>query len=164
MKGFSFLVNKEYFVIDVDLVQKVTRKMIVTPVPTAPDEVIGIANLKGRVITILSLYQLLGHKERRNKEYGSRAVKAVVFKTISGSEDQIGLFIDKPGNLIELDNNSIRPPVLPTGAEDSFCISGIAEQDDRLYRIINIGSIINKYKAKGENNAEKLLNGGEKNV
>jgi len=164
MKGFSFLVNKEYFAVDVALVQKVTRKMIVTPVFTAPDEVIGIANLKGRVITVLSLFQLLGHKERRNKECGSRAVKAVVFKTISGEEDQIGLFIDKPGNLIELDDNLICPPSLPTGAEDSFCITGIAEQDNRLYRIIDIDSIINKYKAKGENNAETMLDGGEKNV
>jgi len=158
MKGFSFLVNKEFFAVDVDLVQKVTRKMAVTPVPTAPDEIIGIANLKGRVITILNLYQLLGHRERRNKEYGSRTVKAVVFKTLSGSEDQIGLFIDKPGNLIDLDDNTIRPPSLPTGAEDSFCISGIAEQNNRLYRIINIDSIINKYKAK------TILNGGNENV
>jgi len=150
MKGFSFIVNNEYFAVDVDLVQKVTQKMMVTPVPSAPDEIIGIANLKGRVITILSLYQLLGHKERRNKEYSSRAVKAVVFKTLSGSEDQFGLFIDKPGDLIDIDNNTIRPPSLPTGAEDSFCISGIAELDNKLYRIINIDSIINKYKFKSE--------------
>ncbi|MCL2758721.1 MAG: chemotaxis protein CheW [Treponema sp.] len=164
MRGFSFLVNNEYFAVDVDLVQKVTRKMIVTPVITAPDEVIGIANLKGRVITILSLYRLLGHKEKRNNEYGSRVVKAVVFKTIIGSEDQLGLFIDKPGNLIDLDDNSIRLPSLPTGAEDSFCISGIAEQDNKLYRIIDIDSIINKYKIKGDKTAETILNGGIENV
>ncbi|MCL2764653.1 MAG: chemotaxis protein CheW [Treponema sp.] len=155
MRGFSFLVNKEYFAVDVDLVQKVTQKMIITPVPTAPDEVIGIANLKGRVITILSLYQLLGHKERRNNEDVSRAVKAVVFKTLSGSEDQIGLLIDKPGNLIDLDDDTIYTPSLPTGAEESFFISGVAEQDDRLYRIIDIDSIINKYKSKGEKTPEQ---------
>jgi len=164
MRGFSFLVNNEYFAVDVDLVQKVTRKMIVTPVPTAPDEVIGIANLKGRVITVLSLFQLLGNKERRNKEYSSRTVKAVVFKTILGNEDQIGLFIDKPGNLIELDDNLIRPPSLPTGAKDSFCITGIAEQDNKLYRIISINSIINKYKINSEKTDETLLNGGDENV
>jgi len=170
MKGFSFLVNNEYFVVDVDLVQKVTQKMTITPVPTAPDEIIGIANLKGRVITIISLYQLLGHKEKRSKEHGSRVVKAVVFKTHSGSEDQLGLFIDKPGNLIDINDNTIRHPYMPTGAEESFCISGIAELDSKLYRIINIDSIINKYKFKDDKTTggfaaetEFILNGGIKN-
>ncbi|MCL2805813.1 MAG: chemotaxis protein CheW [Treponema sp.] len=168
MRCFSFLVNKEYFAVDVDLVQKVTRKMIVTPVPTAPGEIIGIANLKGRVITIISLYQLLGHKERRNREYDSREVKAVVFKTLAGSEDQLGLFIDKPGNLIDLDDNKIRPLCMTTGTEDNFCISGITEHENRLYRIINIESIINKYRNNGEKPAlyaEKAnLNEGIENV
>jgi len=163
MRGLSFLVNQERFVVDVTLVYKVTRKMTVTPVPSAPDEIIGIANLKGRVVTVLSLYQLLGHKERRNKEYGSRSVKAVVFKTLFGSEDQLGLFIDKPGNLIEIDDNTIRPPSLPTGAEDSFCISGIAEANNKLYRIINIDSIINRYKLNGDKTADIILNGGIEN-
>jgi len=154
MKGLSFLVNSEFFAVDVDLVQKVIRKMSVTPVPSAPDEIIGIANLKGRVVTILSLYQLLGHKERRDRESGTRTVKAVIFKTHSGSEDQLGLFIDKPGNLIDIDDNNIRPPSFPTGAEDSFCISGVAEFDNKLYRIINIDTIINRYKFKGEKTAD----------
>ena len=149
MRGLSFLVNQERFVVDVTLVYKVTRKMTVTPVPSASDEIIGIANLKGRVVTILSLYRLLGHREKRDAEYGARTVKAVVFKTLPGGEDQMGLFIDKPGDLIDVDDETIRPPSLPTGAEESFCISGIAEAGNRLYRIINIDSIINKYKYNG---------------
>ena len=145
MKGFCFLVNNEYFVVNVDLVQKVMRKMTVIPVPTAPDEIIGIANIKGRVITIFNLYRLLGHIERRNMEYSYHMVKAVVFKTFPGNEDQIGLLMDKPGNLIDIDDNAIRSPSLPTGAEESFCISGIAEVNNKLYRILNIESIITKY-------------------
>jgi len=168
MRGLSFLVNDEYYVVDVTLVHKVARKLSVTPVPSAPDEVIGIANLKGRVVTVLSLFQLLGHIERRNKKYNSRAIKAVVFKTLFGSDDQLGLFIDKPGNLVDIDDNNIRLPSFPIGADDSFCISGISEVDNRLYRIINIDLIINKYKIKDEITAlpreGKLLYGGTENV
>jgi len=157
MKGFSFLVNNEYFTVDVDLIHKITQKLMITPVPSSPDEIIGIANIKGRVITIFNLYRLLGHTERRSMEYNYNVVKAVIFKAHSGSEDQIGLLIDKPGNLIDIDENAIRPPLLATGAEESFCISGIAEVDNKLYRIINIESIINKYKYYGGNdNVEKI--------
>jgi len=151
MKCFSFLANNEYFAVDVDLVQKVLRKITVTPVPTASDDVIGITNLKGRVITILNLNVLLGHSKKQNNVYGSDTIKAVIFKTHSGSEDQFGLLIDKPGNLVEIDDKAIRPPSLPTGAKESFCICGIAEIDNRLYRIINIDSIVNKYNGGNEN-------------
>jgi len=149
MKYLSFLVNNEYYAVDVDLVQKVMRKITVTPVPTTPDEVIGITNLKGRVITVLNLCVLLGHRKKHDSKYGSDTIKAVVFKTLSGSEEQLGLLIDNPGNLVEIDDKTIRPPSLLTGAKESFCICGIAEIDNRLYRIIKIDSIINRYKQNG---------------
>jgi len=155
MRGFSFLVNNEYFTVDVELVQKVIRKMTITPVPSAPGEVIGITNLKGRVITILNLCALLGHKKKYEEEYCFNKVKALIFKTHSGSEDQLGLLIDKTGNLIEIDDKAIRPPSLPAGAKESFCICGIAEINNRLFRIVNIDSIVNKYKLNGGIENEK---------
>jgi len=159
MRGLSFLLNGEHYAVDVTLVEKVMRKMTVTPVPSAPDEVIGIANLKGRVVTVLSLHELLGLREKQKGDYYIHAVKAIVFKSFSDGKDQIGLHIDEPGNLIDIDDNAIRLPSLPTGAEESFCISGIAETGNTLYRIINIDSIISKYKIKREN----VPNGGIEN-
>ena len=148
MKGLSFLVKDEFFAVDVSLVQKVAREMTVTQVPSAPDEIIGLTNLKGRVITVLSLSRLLGNRGKTGEKPGA-TVKVVVFKPLSNNEEQIGLFIDKPGELIDINDELIRPPSFPTGAEESFCISGIAEIENRLYRIVNIDSIIKKYICNG---------------
>ena len=150
MRCLSFIVDDGLFAADVTLVQKVVRKMAVTPVPPAPDEIIGISNLKGRVVTVLSLYELLGHKEKNGGQPITDIVNAVIFKSFSEGEDQIGLSIDKPGNLIDINDDQICQPSLATGAEESFCISGIAEVDSQLYRIINVDSIINKFKDAGE--------------
>jgi len=150
MRCLSFFTDNEFFAVDVTLVQKVARKMAVTPVPTAPDAVVGIANLKGRVVTLLSLSRLLGRKREQTEEPYADAVDAVVFKSISGGENQIGLVIDKPGNLIDIYDEAITLPSLTTGSEESFCISGIAEVDNRFYRIISIDSIIEKYRYTGE--------------
>ena len=152
MRGLSFTADGELFVVDITLVQKVARKMAVTLIHTAPDEVIGIANMKGSVITLLSLYVLLGRKERRGQERFAQVVNAVIFKSPSGSEDQMGLVIDEPGGLININEEAICPPSLATGAEESFCISGIADIGNKLYRIICIDSIIKKYKQSSEIN------------
>jgi len=163
MRCLSFFAGSEYFAVDVTLVQKVARKLAVTPVSTAPDAVIGIANIKGRVVTLLSLSKLLGHKKKLGDERRIEAVDAVIFKSFSGGEDQIGLGIDKPGNLIEIHDSIVNLLSLTTGSEESFCISGIAEVDNKIYRIISIDSIIDRYKYAGERAANTILNGGIEN-
>ena len=163
MRVLSFIAGGELFAVDVNGVQKVVRKMMVTPVFAAPDAVIGVMNLKGKVITVFSLTRLLGRYEKRTAQYASDTITAVVFKSFPDCEDQMGLSIDKPGDLIEIDDDIIRPPSLATGADESFCISGIAEMGEKLYRIINIDSIIDRYKNNGEETAKNMSNGGINN-
>jgi len=160
VRGLNFLVSGELYAVDVTLVESVARKLTVTPVPSAPNEVVGIANLKGRVITILSLDELLGVKET---SYIRDTVNVIIFKSGSGSEDQMGLLIDRPGNLIDIDEKSTRPPPLTAGKEEGFCISGIAEVDDKIYRIINLDSIKKKYMTNTENITANTSFGGNNN-
>jgi len=136
--------------------------MVVTPVPTAPGAVVGIANLKGRVVTLLDLGCLLG-RVKKQTDISLDIVDAVVFKSLSGGANQTGLVIDKPGNLIDIDDEAISLPPMTTDSEESYCISGIAEVDDRLYRIISIDSIIERYKHTGEKAANTMPVGGDEN-
>ena len=150
MRGLSFRADGELFTVDVILVMKVVRNMAFTPIPAAPSAVVGIANMKGRIVTVLSLAELLG------RERGARAVNAVIFKPLTDGNDQMGLLIDKPGDLIEINENEILPPPKTADEEESRCISGITEIDGILYRIINIDSIISRFKDNGENNADAM--------
>jgi len=163
MRCLSFFTDNEYFAVDVTLVQKVARRMTVTPVPTAPDTVVGIANLKGRVVTLLSLSGLLGRRKKSAGGSAANTVDAVVFKSFSGGSNQLGLVIDKPGNLIDIEDETISMPSLTAGAEESFCISGIAEVDNMFYRIISIDSIMEKYRYAGDKAANTMSIGGEDN-
>ena len=135
MRCLSFYAGGEFFAVDVTLVQKVVRNMTFTPIPAAPPAVAGIANIKGGIVTLLSLTELLG------RERGKRAATAVVFKSLTNENDQMGLLVDQPGDLIDIEESVILPPPLPEEGEEKFCVSGIAETDGKLYRIINIDSI-----------------------
>jgi len=146
-------------------VQEVTRNMTVTPIPTAPPTVVGIANMKGRVVTILDLAALLRRgRDKGGEAYAVRTVSAVIFKPFAGSEDQMGLLIDKPGDLIEISEKQILPPPLTIGAEEKTYILGIAEVEENLYRIINIHSIVNRFKDGSKNQADTTSHGGADNV
>jgi purine-binding chemotaxis protein CheW len=138
------LTDGELFVVDVTLVQKVVGNIEFTPIPAAPPAVAGIANLKGGIITLISLAELLGRKR------GEQAVNAVVFKSSEISGDQMGLLVDKPGDLVDIDDDGILPPPLAEKVEERFCISGMAEAEGMLYRIIDVDEIANRFKGGGE--------------
>ena len=144
MRGLSFLLDGELFAVDVTLVRKVVRNITFTPIHAAPGAVVGIANIKGRIVTVLSLAELLG------REKSAGAVNAVVFKPLTDGNDQMGLLIDKQGDLIDIDENEILPPPRTAGEEEKSCISGMAEVAGTLYRIINIDSIISRFKDDAE--------------
>jgi len=148
MNALSFYIDDKLYAVDVNTAQKFVRNMAYTPVLAAPKAITGIANLKGRVVTVFNLRELLGQNDEQSDEYYNKnnLINAIIFKSLTaGGESQIGLIIDKPGEMIEIDDSLIHPPNLATGAEESQCISGIAEINNQLFRIISLDSfVINK--------------------
>jgi len=142
VKGLSFFVGGELYAVDVTLVQKVARMLAITPVPSAPLETVGIANLKGKVVTVLSLSKLLDSDKPCDAMHYTNTI---IFKHSSSNEDQMGLAVEKPGNLIDIDDSAIRSPPVTVGTEENHCISGLTEIGDDLYRIIDIEAILRRY-------------------
>ena len=103
MRGLSFYDDGEYYAVDVTLVQKVVRNITYTPVPAAPGAVAGIANLKGGIVTLFSLADLLKRK------FTGNANDAVIFKPLTDGNDQLGLLINKPGDIIDINEEEISP-------------------------------------------------------
>ena len=149
MKALSLLAEGDLFAVDVTIVQKVIRNIPYTRVPSLPHTVAGIASMKGGIVTVISLAELLGHKK------SDKAVHAIVFKFLADSNDQMGLLIDMPGDLIDINDEGIHPPVLAAGDEERNCVSGMAEADGKLYRILNVESIIKRFRDGGESGAGK---------
>lgn len=143
MRVLSFFAHGEYFAVDVSLVRQVARNMTFSPVPAAPEEVVGITNIKGRVVTVLSLASLLGRGALTAAEL-SGTVCAIILKPVSGG-DIMGIYIDKPGEIIDINDDAILPSTLTIGEEEKRCISGMAEVEGRLYRILNIEAITNMF-------------------
>ena len=174
MRALGFLIDGELFAVDVAFIQKVERRIAIMPVPAASDSVAGITNMKGRVITVLKLPALLGRAPdnggdnalksvANNATYNivnnatynavrdaannaaNNAANALIFKVLTGGSDQIGMLIDTPCDLVIFDERLILPLPLETNAREKKFISGVANVDGKLYRIINVFSIINQF-------------------
>ena len=130
MEYLSMVANGELFAVDATLVERVVRNISYTPIPAAPGAVAGIANMKGGIVTLLCFSKLLGYSR------SEQAVHAVIFKPLTNGNDQMGLLIDKPGELISIDDSDINRSRHEGNADATSLISGLAEKNNNLYRII----------------------------
>ena len=153
MKGLSLLAGGELFMVDVMRVQKLVRNMTWTEVPAAQDEVVGIANLHGGVVTLVSLSALIGRGRNAN------AVHAVVFKPFVDEKSQMGLLVDDMGNIITIDEAEIFRPEISVEEKEKSFISGLTEIEGKFYRIIDIDLARDRIIEGGKKTANTLLQG-----
>lgn len=102
----TFKLGTANFAIDVSRVQEIVRPLEITPVPLAQEEVAGLINLRGRIITAIDLGRLLA---LRPEPAGAESMNLVV---ITG-EDVVSLLVDEVGDVLELDERTLQP-VPPT--------------------------------------------------
>lgn len=65
MQFVIFRLNSQRFAVRLDAVERFVRAVEVTPLPGAPEIVIGVINLAGRIIPILNLRRRLGLSEQK---------------------------------------------------------------------------------------------------
>jgi purine-binding chemotaxis protein CheW len=91
----TFLVENRLYGIDVTKVQEVVRPMALTPIPLAQKYIHGLVNLRGQVVTAVSLHDLFGLPGRKPTE-----LMNVICK-FDGA--LISLMVDEIGDVVEVD-------------------------------------------------------------
>jgi purine-binding chemotaxis protein CheW len=102
---FTVIVGGEMFGLPVKAVQTIFRISEVTPVPLGPDEILGLVNLRGKIVTAVSLRRRLRMKE-------DIPVKGLFAIGIEHRNESFALVVDEVGDVIVLDPKS-RIPLPP---------------------------------------------------
>lgn len=148
MKVISFFAGGECFAADASTVSKVARNIALTPLPAAPDEIAGIAGIKGKVVTLFDLDALRGTKAAPFQP--GHKVSAVMFRPTADAPDEMGVVIDKPGEMLELDPERLAKP---RHEREGAFIVGHYDINGTLYSIIDTNRFISRFKDSAGQNA-----------
>ncbi len=133
MKVLTFNLWDELFAINITSVKEINRNVICTPTPTAPTEIIGLYNMRGQIVTIFDLAQVLGYKPLpRNKP-----VNCIILKNRSDMDDIVGFAVDYAEDVMIIDETLCKSP--PDNVEESLKegLFGIFELEKSLLLIID---------------------------
>lgn len=97
----GFKIAGEEYAIPVMDVQEVIKPQLVTPIPLAQEEVRGLINLRGQIVTCLSLRKLFGQDDELDKEHMNIIVR--------GEDTLFSFVVDEVTNIIDINNQDVEP-------------------------------------------------------
>ncbi len=99
-----FCLGKEYYGIYIGCAKEVFSPNQITRIPTAPDFIRGLTNLRGQIIPLIDISGFLGIAQ--TEITNTSQVIALDFK-----RDLFGIIVDKIEGVVEIEKKSIQPPL-----------------------------------------------------
>jgi purine-binding chemotaxis protein CheW len=112
-----FLVGEEVFAVDMAPVQEIIRVPDIVRVPLAPASLEGLANLRGKVLPIVSLRRIFGFAEQAHDD----ATRAVVIDI----GQPLGFVVDRVASVINVEPAQIEGVEEIRGTVDSELLTGV---------------------------------------
>jgi len=129
----AFLLSGEEYVVAVGQVNEVLKMWSLTPVPNAPEHILGVSSLRGTMLTIIDLGKRLGLGPAAMNEK-SRVVVVTV------NDEKVGFIVDRVTGVVKLSPDLVRavPETVEHGVE---FLRGIARKNDRLFILLDLDKV-----------------------
>ncbi len=131
----GFKIGSGFYAISVLEVQEVIKPQVLTHVPSAPDYVRGLINLRGQIVTAISLRSLFGLKDDQREEYMNIIVRS--------GESLYSLMVDEILDVIDVEDSTFEST--PETLEDTIrrFINGVYKLDNKLLILLDLEKILN---------------------
>lgn len=127
----TFFIGDALCGIDILNIQEINRHMEATWVPQSPDYVIGVLNLRGRIVSVIDLGKKLGLSPIK-KSKDSRNI------IIQSQDEQIGFMVDRISDVLLAEKDKIEPAPANIGGLQGRYFKGVFKTKDSLIGVLDI--------------------------
>ena len=136
VRVLSFRLGSEHYCMDIVDAKEVFRPISITRIPNTPPFIVGVTNLHGEIIPLVDIRYFLGLE----KKEGLGATKAIV-TDIKGS--LIGIMIDDVDEALEIEEESIQPPLATIKGRLAEFTKGQIEMKEEILVLLELRKILN---------------------
>jgi len=131
----TFVVADEQYGVDILRVQEIKGYTAVTRIPTMPDYLKGILNLRGVIVPIIDL-------RLKFRMEPTEPTPFTVIVVVTVGERVIGMIVDAVSDVLELPAKEIQPPPELGGHVDISFVLGIGSANDRLVTLLDLDRVL----------------------
>jgi len=137
MQLVVFELGDESYGVDISRVQDINRMQEITEIPHAPESVVGVINLRGRVIPVIDLRKRFGLPDAVH----TKDTRIVVLH-LEGN--LIGVIVDAVSQVLRIPADIVEPPSPVLAGVDSRYLRGIAKLDDKLVILLDLDFVLSR--------------------
>jgi len=132
LMGFK-LADEEY-AIDIMQIKEITIPGALTPIPRAPEYILGILSLRGSILPVFDAKKKIGLPS------GERTDRTRII-VVKHHGEEVGILVDDITSAARISVPAIEPPPPVLKGVEAEYISGVGRMDDRMMIIMNIEEI-----------------------
>ena len=133
----TFSIKETLCAIDVLKIQEIIKTAGITPVPLAPDDVTGIINLRGSIVTVIDLGIRLGLSQGPSPSPGVCCIIVV-----RGTEESIGLKVSAIGDVLDIDDRDMSLPPANIQECHGRCIRSVIRHEQGLIGLLDTDLVL----------------------
>jgi len=130
----------EQYGINIGYIDNIVRMQRITRVPKSQKFYVGVINLRGEVVPIMSLRKRF---DLEDDEF-TNASRIIIIKP----EDQsmIGFIVDEVKEVVNIDPSTIETPTFKLDEKNATYLAGIGKHNDTLISLLDIEAVISEKK------------------
>jgi len=141
----SFKIGSEEFGVDILMVQEIIRLTAITPIPNASRSILGMINLRGRIIPVVDLRWVL--RIGGDEQGEARQKTRILIIELGGYVT--GFVVDSVSEVMKVPVSEIEPaPSLVASSISSAYITGVIKLPHRLIILLDFNHILKPQESK----------------
>lgn len=135
-----FRIGKETYGVDISTVREIVRVHEITRVPGTPEFLLGVVNLRGRILSVVDLGHRLGLAP--SAVTGSTRILVTHLEGVS-----VGFLVDAATEVTKIGAEQIEPPPAFTGSIEVEYVESVAKTKDELIIVLNLSKVVSSGQA-----------------
>lgn len=132
----GFIIGQEEYAVPILSIQEIIKPIEFTRVPSVPDYILGVFNLRGSVIPLIDL-------RRKFKMEAVKSSEDTRYIVMKGKDNTAGFVIDRLTEAIRIKSSKIGPPPETIHA-DKGMVYGIGMRDDSILTILKVEALLKR--------------------
>jgi purine-binding chemotaxis protein CheW len=137
----GFRIGNETYGVRIGSVREIVRVPEITSVPSAPETVEGVINLRGKIIPVMDLRKRFGHSEIKPDKKNRILVVELDNKLI-------GLIVNSASEVLKISPAEIEAPGSVFADGESGYVTGVGKLRDRLIILLDISKLLHRPELK----------------
>lgn len=130
-----FRMAKELYGVGIDAVHEIVKVPDITEVPDAPAYLVGVINLRGKIIPVVDL-------RKRLRLQGAERTKASRVLITENGGRLLGLLVDAVSEVLKVQPEAVEPPPDMIASIGVEYIIGVAKVEPRLIILLDLQKVL----------------------